>query len=140
MSAVETTTQYDHAKDLRELKDLIESSRVEEARKLAPILAKRWPESAVMQHFAKVLEPAKVIPIPPGSPRPPARSFAEDRAWVRENGWRYPGCWIVTIGSRFILADPSWQSAQKRVRELVDLEKELPFGTYQVPEPAGDAE
>ena len=80
------------------------------------------------------------VPIPPGTPQPPGRSFAEDRAWVRENGWRYPGCWIITIGSRFILADPSWQSAQQRVRELVDLENELPFGSYQAPAPVEDAE
>lgn len=137
MSAVETTTEHDHAKDLRELKDLIESSQVEEARKLAPILAERWPESKVMQHFAKVLDPPKVI----RSDRkyPPGRPLDEDRAWVRDHGREYPGCWIITLGYRLLAADPDFQVAQQKAASIVNPQEVMCFASRQPPASESDS-
>jgi hypothetical protein len=105
---------------------------VEEARRLAPELARQWPDSAELRHFARVLEPPRVIPSPPG---PPARRFDRDHAWLREHAREYPGCWLATLEDRLIAADPSAERVLKVVRESVDLAREMPLLSYQpVPE------
>src|SRR4051812_30816229 len=102
------------AEDLAELKRLIEEGRVEDARRLAPALAARWPQSASIQHFARVLEPPRAIPTPP---LPPGRSFDRDVAWLRAHAREYPGCWIATFEDELIAADPSLKDVVRKVRD-----------------------
>lgn len=119
---METVEKDQVAEDLAELKRLIEDGRVEEARRLAPVLAARWPQSASIQHFARVLEPPRVLPNPP---MPPARSFDRDIAWLREHRDEYPGCWIATYEDQLIVADPDFKKVQDAIREKIDPERQM---------------
>ena len=88
--------------DLQQLMALVEDSRVEEARALAPVLAARWPESQAVQHMARVLEPPKAAPTGRKSGRPLDR----EREWLRSHAQEYPGCWLAVYEDRLIAADP----------------------------------
>jgi hypothetical protein len=112
---------------LARLVRLIEESRVEEARRLAPELSARWPDSQEIQHLARVLEPPKVIPSTPG---PAGRRFDRDHQWLREHAHEYPGCWIATLEDRLIAADPSLERVLETVRSSVDLASEMPLLHY----------
>jgi len=114
--------------DLSRLVRLVEESRVEEARRLAPELAERWPHSRELQHLARVLEAPKLIP---SRPSPPARRFDRDRQWLREHAQEHPGCWIATLEDRSIAADPSAERVLEIVRAAVDLTSETPLLHYQ---------
>ena len=113
--------------DLARLVSLVEESRVEDARGLAPELAARWPDSREIQNMARVLEPPKIIPTRPG---PPGRSLARDREWVREHGHEYPGSWLATLEDRLIAADPSVERVMEIVKSSVDLTREMPLVHY----------
>src|SRR5207247_1704370 len=102
-SAETTQRETEMSQDLQRLVRLVEEGRVEDARRLAPELAARWPDSPAAQHWARVLEPPKVIPNRPG---PPWRSFDPDYEWLREHAAEYPGCWIATYEDRLIAAHP----------------------------------
>ena len=106
---------------------------MEEARRLAPALALRWPDSAEIQHMARVLEPPKVIPSTPG---PQGRRFDRDHQWLRQHGQEYPGCWLASLEDRLIAADPSAERVLELVRASVDLTREMPLLHYQ-PAPKG---
>src|SRR5436190_12583745 len=105
------------SQDLQRLVRLVEEGRVEDARRLAPELAAKWPDSPAAQHWARVLEPPKVIPNRPG---PPGRSFERDYAWLREHAAEYPGCWIATYEDRLIAANPDLQQVLAAVRTSLD--------------------
>src|SRR5437879_4465779 len=110
--------------DLDEVRRLVEAHAVEEARRLAPQLAAKWPDSPAMQHWARGLEPPKILPNKPG---PPGRSFARDYAWFREHGHEYPGCWIATLEDRLIAADPDLNHVLEEVRRQTDPDREMTF-------------
>ena len=99
-------------RDMSFLRQLLESSRVEEARDLIKDLAVRWPNSDRVQHMAKVLAPpvARVIP------GPRHRSLEKELAWYKSHGHEHPGCWIATLGEQLLAADPSYL----RVNDLLD--------------------
>ena len=88
--------------DLQQLVELVEASRVEEARALAPVLAARWPESQPIQHMARVLEPPKAAATGGRS----GRALNRERAWLRTYAHEYPGCWLAVYEDRLIAADP----------------------------------
>ena len=127
---METIEKDQVAEDLAELKRLIEEGRIKEARRLALVLAARWPDSASIQHFAQVLEPPRAIPTPP---LPPGRSFDLDDAWLDEHAKEYPGCWIATYEDRLIAADPSLKEVVRKVRETLDTTRQLAALYYQPP-------
>lgn len=114
--------------DLQRLTRLVEEGRVEEARRLAPDLAAKWPESRPLQHLARVLEPPKVLPNRSG---PPGRRIDRDEAWLREHAREYPGCWIATYEDRLIAADPNLERVLEAVRAALDVERQLAFMYYQ---------
>jgi hypothetical protein len=63
----QAASELELAADLAELVHLVDEGRVDEARRLAPELAARWPESRPIQHRNRVLEPPKVrFPALPG--------------------------------------------------------------------------
>lgn len=134
MSAIGTRSESELQQDLQRLKDLVEQSRVEEARKLAPVLLEKWPDSQRVRNWATVLEPPRVIA---SEPRPATRSFAEDRRWVREHGHEYPGCYLVTVGYRLIAADPDPRVVREKARAVLDLGHETPFLSFPRPEGTG---
>jgi hypothetical protein len=101
------------AADFARLNELIESSRTEEARALAPVLAAKWPENRMFQHLARVLAPPEIFP-DDGRFRP--RSFRKDHEWLKAHGHEYPGCWIATYEDRLIAADPSHARVMEAVR------------------------
>jgi len=116
------------AEDLERLRGLVEAGRVEDARRLAPELAAKWPESPALQHFARVLEPPRILP---SRPEAPDRRFDRDYQWLREHAAEYPGCWIATYEDRLIAADPDVERVLAEVRETLDTERETAFLHYQ---------
>ena len=99
-------------RDMRELKDLVESDRVNDARVLVKRLVDRWPDSDRVKHWARVLAP----PVARAVPGPPHRSMAAENAWFKSHGHEYPGCWIAVLGDQLLAADPSY----KRVSECLE--------------------
>jgi hypothetical protein len=104
------------AEDLARLVRLVDDGRIEEARRLAPQLAEKWPESRPIQHPNRVLEPPKVIPSPPGLR---GRNLDPERAWLREHAHEYPGCWLAVYGDRLIAADPDLKKVHQAVRTIL---------------------
>jgi hypothetical protein len=131
MAIAETTgRETELAQDLGRLVRLVEEHRVEEARLLAPELAAKWPDSRDALHWARVLEPPKVIPNRPG---PPGRSFKRDYAWLREHAAEYPGCWIATYEDRFIAAAPDLAEVLAKIKASLDTERQMAHLHYQPP-------
>lgn len=99
--------------DLAELRRLVEAGCVEEARRLAPELAAKWPDSRAVQNAARVLEPPHIIPSPPGLR---GRNFDREHAWLREHAHEHPGCWLGVFEDRLIAADPDLKVVRKALR------------------------
>ena len=76
------------AEDLGRLVHLVDEGHVEEARRLAPELAQKWPDSRPIQHLNRVLKPPEVIPSPPGLR---GRNLDREHAWLREHAHEYHG-------------------------------------------------
>ena len=110
-------------RDLGELRDLLGSSRVDDARALVKKLAARWPNSDRVQHMAHVLAPpvARVVP------GPPHRSLAKEIAWFKSHGHKYPGCWIAILGDQLLAADPSYRLVNDRLDPIPGSEDAVIF-------------
>lgn len=103
--------------ELRRLRDLVDNGRVDEARVLIKEMEQRWPESAPVQHFARVLAPPKVLP-PSGRPN---RSFEREHAWLRQHAREYPGQWLAVLGGRLVAAD-------RELSRVLELLRQTPNG------------
>ncbi|MBI3909932.1 MAG: hypothetical protein HY320_03250 [Armatimonadetes bacterium] len=107
--------------DLARLRAMLEQGDIEGARAFIKELEARWPDSEAVRHFARVLAPPKVI----RSDAPAGRSYARERAWLREHAREYPGCWLAVHGDRLITADPSLKVVLGKVREIPGAEDAL---------------
>ena len=107
--------------DLARLRDMVEQSDVEGARAFVKELEQRWPDSERVQHWARVLAPpvARVLRGVRG------RSLEKERAWLREHGKEYPGCWLAILGDQLIVADPDMRVVLKVTRETPGARKAL---------------
>ncbi len=90
--------------DLKHLRDLLARGDVKKARALLKELEPRWPDSAWVRHYVRVL----ALPTP--SMRAGEREPSHDRehAWLREHGHEYPGCWLAVREDRLLAADPDF--------------------------------
>jgi hypothetical protein len=72
----------------------------------------RWPDSARLQKWARVLELPKtrVLKGPTGRPRD------KEYAWLRQHAREYPGQWLALKGDQLVAADASFS----KVLEIVD--------------------
>jgi hypothetical protein len=100
---------------LARLRALVEEGDVEAARALLPPLLERWPEAPRIRYWARVLEPASATVLH----GEPARSFAEEREWLRRHRAEHPGCWIAVYGDRLIAADPDLERVYQAVRDAL---------------------
>src|SRR5207302_3960870 len=89
---------------LAQVREYVEHSRVEEAQAELKEMERRWPASERFQHWVRVLAPPIVRTVPGRDPR--SRPFDKDRAWLRQHGREYPGCWLAVYEDRLIAADP----------------------------------
>jgi hypothetical protein len=112
----------DLEQDLRELRSLLERSRVEEARALVKELEQKWPDSQEVGRAARVLAPPRVLP---SRPDINARPRDRERAWLREHAREYPGCWVALVGDRLIAADPKLRTVLAVLREAPDGDEAL---------------
>lgn len=99
--------------DLARLYRLVEEHEVEEARRLAPELAAKWPDSPEVQHMARGLEPPRILPSRPG---PRARRLDKEHEWLRQHAREYPGRWLAVYHDRLIAADPSLRNVMAAAR------------------------
>src|SRR4051794_33988722 len=107
------------AEDLARLVHLVDEGHVEEARRLAPELAQKWPDSRPIQHLNRVLKPPEVIPSPPGLR---GRNLDREHAWLREHAHEYPGCWLGVYEDRLIAADPDLAVVERKLRQAIGTE------------------
>jgi hypothetical protein len=108
--------------DWERLNRLVEEHRVEEARRLAPELAAKWPDSAEIRHLARCLEPPKILPNRAG---PRARRLDREHHWLEQHAFEYPGCWIAVYQDRLLAADPDLDTVRAAVRAAIGGEAAL---------------
>ncbi len=103
------------AEDLQHLRDLLEEGDVEGARKFVKELEPRWPESERVRHYAHVLAP------PTSRVRSDIKGRPLDREWewLRQHGHEYPGCWLAVFEDQLVAADPDYQVAVAKAREVL---------------------
>jgi hypothetical protein len=90
---------------LRQIREEISrGGRVPEARAKIAELEARWPEDTRVQYWARVLAPPVFLPAAAARRRSLPRD--RERAWLRENVSKYPGCWLAVFEDRLIAADP----------------------------------
>jgi hypothetical protein len=113
--AREATDQERLAADLRQLYDLLERERIDEARRYVKELEQRWPDAERVQHYAHVLAP----PVAQSRPDLKTRSMHRELAWVREHAHEYPGCWLSVFEDQLVAADPDLQVVLAKTREAL---------------------
>lgn len=111
------------SEDLAGLRGLLAQGDVQRARALTEELAQRWPESAWVQHYARVL--ARPTPLMRSGEHGCSHDW--EYAWLREHGPEYPGCWIAVLGDRLIAADPDFAVVLAAARGAPDGERALLF-------------
>jgi hypothetical protein len=89
-------------KALDRLQQLVNSSRVEEARSYVKDVIREWPDSERAQHWDRVLAPPRVLEGKPAT----GGDISGERAWLKAHAHEYPGCWIALLGDRLIAVDP----------------------------------
>jgi hypothetical protein len=102
---------------LTQLRADLSNSRVTEARAMVQEMEARWPDSKRVQYWARVLAPPVVIPTT--GPDPRSRPRDRERAWLREHGHEYPGCWLAVYEDRLIAADPDLGVVYSEVRRTL---------------------
>ena len=108
---------------LAQLRDDVSNSRVPEARAAIKELEARWPDSKRAQYWAQVLAPPVVVPT--SGPDPRSRPRDRERAWLREHGHEYPGCWLAVFEDRLIAADPDLGVVYREARRVLGAEGAL---------------
>jgi hypothetical protein len=122
VTTAERTQNTEEAEALARLRRLLEEGAVEEARRLAPEMTARWPASAAIQHLARVLEPPRVVPSPPGLR---GRSFDREHAWLQQHAGEHPGCWLAIYGDQLIAANPDLSVVRRAIRAAIGDEMAL---------------
>jgi hypothetical protein len=103
MSTALVEQKPDLQQALDRLIEMMNTSDIEGARRYVKDLVREWPDAERVQHYARVLEPPKVLSSQPGN----GKSFTlAEKAWLKEHAHEYPGCWIAIDDGRMIAADP----------------------------------
>lgn len=108
---------------LAQLRDDVSHSRVPEARAAIQEIAARWPDSTRVQYWARVLAPPEVVPTTGRDPR--SRPRDRERAWLKEHGHEYPGCWLAVYEDRLIAAGPDFRAVLSEARRTLGSETAL---------------
>ena len=109
---VSTATVLDQEAELKDaLAHLVRlvNTDIEGARAYVKLAAAHWPDSERIQHWARVLEPPRILA------RGPAKggSFSPaEKAWLRAHAHEYPGCWLAIDEGRLIAANPDLGAAR----------------------------
>jgi hypothetical protein len=111
------------AEDLQCLRELLDEGRVDAARSLVKELEARWPDSERVRHYAHVLAP----PVARVRSDTKPRSFTREWEWLKQHGHEYPGCWLAIYKDRLVAADPDYQVAVAKAREVLGQEGALMF-------------
>jgi hypothetical protein len=112
----ETVRDIELGERLGELRRLVETSRVPEARRFVKELVQDWPDEPRVQHWDKVLAPPVARAVPgPGS----GTDRSEDLKWLQRHAKEYPGCWIAVYQGRFIAADPSPDRVAEKIKSAL---------------------
>jgi hypothetical protein len=111
------------AKDLQQLRELLDEGHIEAARRFVKELEPRWPDSERVRHYARVLAP----PIARRRPDSKPRSVDREWAWLEQHGHEYPGCWLAIYEDRLVAADPDYQVVVAKAREALGTKGALLF-------------
>jgi hypothetical protein len=107
--------------DLQELRQMLEDSDVEGARRFVKELAVRWPEDECVQHYARVLAPPRTQVVH----GKPGRRMEKEFAWLREHAHHYRGQWVALYEDRLVAVDPDLQVVLATVRRIPGVEGAL---------------
>jgi cell pole-organizing protein PopZ len=97
--------------ELAQVRELVESGDVEEARRRLGRLTSRWPDAEQVRHFARVLAPPRLV----DASGPPGRSLQREAAWLTEHAAEYPGCWLAVRDDKLVAAAPRLAEVLARV-------------------------
>jgi hypothetical protein len=122
-------TAVDLTADLARLRELIAEAPITEARTFVKGLEQRWPESAEVQHFARVLAPPVVRTVSGAKYR--ARDLSPEFDWLRKHADTYPGCWLALQGGRLLGANRELKALLAEIHGLP--ESESAFLHFQPP-------
>jgi hypothetical protein len=111
------------AEDLARLCELIATAPILEARAFVKELQQRWPESAEVAHWARVLAPPVARRVRSAGPRPKDREL--EFGWLREHAGEYPGCWLAVLDDRLLAADPELRVVTEQVRSMLGADQAL---------------
>jgi hypothetical protein len=102
--------------ELARLKELVETSRIDEARALVKQMEARWPGcSERVRRFAKVLA-LPVARVAPGAYRKTPEQVDAENRWMEENRGKYPGNWVVIFGDQVIAVGPDLRAVNEKAR------------------------
>lgn len=102
--------KLDLQQSLKRLIGMLNSHDVEGARAYVKELVREWPDAERVQHYARVLEPPRVIGKSPAS----GKCFTPgEKAWLKAHAHEHPGCWIALDDDRMIAADPELAVVRK---------------------------
>jgi hypothetical protein len=112
-----TATLVEQKPDLQQalarLIAMLSNSDVEGARAYVTELVREWPDAERVQHYARVLEPPRIL----GSRPATGKSFTPgEKAWLKAHAHEYTGCWIALDDDRMIAADPNLGVVRKAAR------------------------
>src|SRR5688572_1443111 len=97
-----TATLIEQKPDLQQALDrliaMLNSHDVEGARAYVKELVREWPDAERVQHYARVLEPPRVVAVGPAT----GYSLEREKPWLKTHAHEYPGCWLALDGPRLI--------------------------------------
>ncbi len=103
-------------RELADIRELLAAGDVEESRRRVERLAVKWPDSDSVRRMSIVLAPPEVRVLTGG----PSRRLNRERAWLKANAHRYPGCWLAVLGDDLLAAHPRLATVIERARAVPD--------------------
>jgi hypothetical protein len=92
----------DYLRDIARFSTLVSGGRIDEAQSWLKELETRWPASEQVRRAVQIFTPPVARIVENGARAPSKEQVQKERAWLRENGKSYPGCWVVLDGDQLL--------------------------------------
>jgi len=113
------------AEEWARFRDVLWYGSINDARTMIAEMAKRWPDSERVQHYARVLAPPVAKSVPG-----PNRSVEKEFNWLKEHAREYPGCWLAVKGDQLVAADPDLKVVEEAALKCPETADALLFYEY----------
>lgn len=88
------------------------------ARRLAEIAKKQFPENPIVKKYASILAPSKTI----NNHLPSDPDSAADMIWLKDHGREFHGRWVALIGGDLIASAPNYKELINLLQEPIKKE------------------